>query len=70
MIREGTQVKWKWGNGYATGTVQERHEKKITRQIDGSSVNRDGTEDDPALVIKQDDGQTVLKLQSEVQRAD
>ncbi|MCR9216843.1 MAG: DUF2945 domain-containing protein [bacterium] len=70
MIREGTEVKWKWGSGYATGTVQEKHEEQITRQIEGSSVSRDGTQDDPALVIKQDDGQTVLKLQSEVQRAD
>ncbi len=48
MIREGTEVKWKWGSGYATGTVQEKHEEQITRQIDGSSVSRDGPKTIPA----------------------
>lgn len=69
MIREGTEVKWKWGSGHATGTVVERHEEKISRSIDGSSITRDGSSDDPALVIEQDDGDRVLKLQSEVERA-
>ena len=32
-------------------------------------VTRKGSDDDPAYVIEQDDGTTVLKLQSEVQRA-
>lgn len=70
MIREGTKVKWDWGDGTATGTVQETKTQKITRTIDGNEVTRDGSEDDPALVIEQDDGQTVLKLKSEVERAD
>lgn len=68
-IREGTEVSWKWGNGTATGTVDEIHRSKVTRTIDGSEISRDGTDDDPAYVIKQDDGTTVLKLRSEVERA-
>ncbi|MFG0328492.1 MAG: DUF2945 domain-containing protein [Phycisphaerales bacterium] len=70
MIREGTKVRWKWGDGYATGIVVQRSEQEISRTIDGSTVSRDGSSDDPALVIEQDDGQTVLKLDSEVERAD
>ncbi|HEU4336601.1 MAG TPA: HVA1 family protein [Nocardioides sp.] len=35
----------------------------------GEKVTRKGSDDDPAYVIEQDDGTTVLKLQSEVQRA-
>lgn len=69
MIRTGTTVRWKWGQGYATGTVQETHTETITRTIDGSEIKRNGTDDNPALVIEQDDGQTVLKLKSEVERA-
>lgn len=69
MIREGTRVKWEWGNGTAEGEVKEHHEKEITRTIDGNEVTRDGSEDNPALVIEQDDGQTVLKLKSEVEQA-
>ncbi len=70
MIREGTEVKWHWGKGDATGKVVERHESPITRTIDGSEITRKGTADNPALIIEQDDGSRVLKLQSEVERAD
>ncbi|MEN0021001.1 MAG: DUF2945 domain-containing protein [Planctomycetota bacterium] len=70
MIREGTRVKWKWGNGVAEGTVEERCTGSITRTVDNSEITRNGSEDDPALIVKQDDGQTVLKLVSEVERLD
>lgn len=70
MIREGTRVRWPWGDGHAEGTVQERHESRVTRTIEGNQVVRDGSASDPALVIEQDDGQAVLKLESELERAD
>ena len=70
MIREGTRVTWKWGNGYAVGKVAERLEESVTRTIEGKSITRDGSRENPALVIEQEDGQMVLKLQSEVERED
>lgn len=69
MIREGTRVVWSWGNGEAEGRVQDKRAETVRRTIDGSEITRHGTDDDPALIIEQDDGQTVLKLQSEVERA-
>lgn len=35
MIRVGSNVKWKWGNGYAEGTVKETYTKEISRTITG-----------------------------------
>ncbi|MBF9033903.1 HVA1 family protein [Rhodobacterales bacterium HKCCE2091] len=70
MIREGTKVEWDWGSGTAAGKVTASYDRKVTRTIDGTEITRDGTSDDPALVIEQDDGQKVLKLKSEVRRAD
>lgn len=70
MIREGTEVKWKWGSGSATGKVKSTFTKKTTRTIKGNEVTRDGSEDDKALYIEQEDGDHVLKLESEVERAD
>ena len=70
MIRKGTRVRWKWGDGHAEGKVVERLESSVTRTIDGSEVTRHGSEEDPALVIEQPDGQNVLKLRSELERAD
>lgn len=68
MIRKGTNVKWKWGNETASGKVIKSYSQKITRTIDGSEVTRNGSEDDKALLIQQEDGQEVLKLTSEVER--
>ena len=70
MIRQGTKVKWSWGNGTAEGKVQSTHTERVTKTIKGSEVTRDGSDDDHALVIEQEDGTTVLKLASEVERAD
>lgn len=69
MIRTGTQVKWSWGNGTAEGKVIETHTEEISKTIKGSKVTRQGKEGDKALVIEQEDGDKVLKLESEVERA-
>jgi len=70
MIREGSNVKWKWGNGYAEGAVETTYKESVTKTIDGSEITRNGSEDNKALYIKQDDGSRVLKLESEVEKAD
>ena len=69
MIRTGTEVSWSWGNGTATGKVVEIHHDKVTRTLSGSEITRNGSDDDPALLIEQDGGAQVLKLRSEVSRA-
>lgn len=69
MIRKGTDVKWNWGQGTATGTVEETFDRDVTRTLQGGEVTRKGSQDDPALLIKQEDGDRVLKLRSEVERA-
>ncbi len=68
-FKEGDHVKWKWGNGYGEGKVEKTYDKKITRKLQGSEVTRNGSKDDPALYIEQEDGDGVLKLASEVEKA-
>lgn len=70
MIREGSTVKWKWGNGTAKGEVVESYDTEITKVIEGNEVTRRGEKGDKALYIKQDDGEHVLKSESEVERVD
>ena len=69
MIRRGSQVSWAWGNGTATGKVVEVHHEKVTLSLGGSEITRNGSGDDPALLIEQEDGARVLKLRSEVDHA-
>ena len=64
--QQGIEVQWSWGNGTATGKVQESFTERVTRTIDGNEVTRDADEDNPAYLIEQDDGDRVLKSHSEL----
>ena len=70
MIREGSMVSWKWGNGTASGKVISTYTSEVTKKIEGSEITRDGEEGNKALYIEQEDGSKVLKLESEVKKAD
>lgn len=70
MIREGSRVKWNWGNGTGEGKVEETYTREVTRTIKGSKITRKGEEGNKALLIKQEDGSRVLKLESEVEKAE
>ncbi|GHA37465.1 hypothetical protein GCM10007103_18570 [Salinimicrobium marinum] len=70
MIREGTKVKWKWGKGVAEGKVKDTFDRDITTTIKGTKVTRKGTPGNKALFIQQENGNEVLKLESEVERID
>lgn len=65
-IHIGDNVEWNWGEGTATGKVVERFTEKVTRTIDGSDITRNATEEEPAYLIEQEDGQEVLKSGSEL----
>lgn len=68
-ISTGTKVTWNWGNGKAEGEVAETFDRSVTRTLKGTEVTRNGSSDDKALLIKQSDGDEVLKLESEVDTA-
>ena len=53
-------VEWDWGNGKGKGQIKERFEREVTRTFQGSEVTKDGDEDNPAYLIKQEDGDKVL----------
>jgi len=65
-IHIGDDVEWNWGNGTGTGKVTERFTEKVTRTISGNEVTRDASDDEPAYLIEQDDGDDVLKSCTEL----
>lgn len=69
MIRKGSEVKWKWGNGEGSGKVAETYTREISKKIKGTEVTRKGEKGNKVLFIKQKDGSEVLKLESEVEKA-
>ena len=63
---KGDAVKWNWGPGEAEATVKEIHTERVERTIKGKNQTRNGSDDNPAYVLEQDDGTQVLKLHSEL----
>jgi len=67
--RKGTKVSWKWGNGKGEGKVAESFTENVERKIDGSTIKRKASKDEPAYLIEQEDGGKVLKSHSELDKA-
>lgn len=65
-FRKGDKVQWHWGSGTAAGKVEERFDRRVQRTIKGSKIVRNGTTDNPAYLIEQDDGDRALKRGSEL----
>ncbi len=68
-ISVGDTVTWSWGNGTGTGTVKQIYTDKITKTIKDTDVTRNATDDDPAYLIEQEDGDRVLKSITEIDPA-
>ncbi|WP_299695127.1 DUF2945 domain-containing protein [uncultured Tateyamaria sp.] len=68
-LQTGDRVEWTWGNGTATGKITQIYTEKVTKTLKGTEVTRNATDDDPAYLIEQDDGDRVLKSGSEIDAA-
>lgn len=62
----GDKVSWNWGNGTAEGVIKQIYTKKVSKTIKGSEIVRNADDDNPAYLIEQDDGDRVLKSNSEL----
>jgi len=63
---EGDKVKWEWGNGHGTGKIMKQFTSDVSKIIKGSDVKRNASEEEPAYLIEQEDGDKVLKSGSEL----
>jgi len=66
--KKGTQVSWEWGKGSAEGRIKDIYTEKVTRTIKGTEVTRSADEDNPAYLVRLDDGDTALKSHSELRK--
>jgi hypothetical protein len=66
---KGAEVSWNWAGNDAFGKVSERFERPVQRTLKGSKIKKNGSKENPAYLITQDDGDKVLKLGSELKEA-
>jgi hypothetical protein len=64
--KKGATVSWKWGQGEPSGQVEEVFFEPVEKTIKGTLVKRNASQDNPAYLIKEDNGNIVLKLHSEL----
>jgi len=67
-MKKGEDVHWNWGKSEAEGKVKEKFEKPVTKKIKGTSVKRNATKEDPAYLIEQENGNKVLKSETELKK--
>ncbi len=65
-MKKGDKVHWNWGKSKAEGTIKEKSEKTITKKIQGSEVKRKASKEEPAYIIEQQNGNEVIKSESEL----
>ncbi len=65
-MKKGDHVAWQWGNGVAEGVVEEVCTERTEIQSRNKKITRNGSSDNPALIINHASGNKVLKLASEV----
>lgn len=67
-MKPGDDVAWKWANGLAQGKIKSIHKKPTTILSKGKEIKRNGSTDNPAIIIEHASGNDVLKLASEIQK--
>ncbi|MGV1986314.1 DUF2945 domain-containing protein [Agrobacterium sp. 22-221-1] len=70
VYRKGTKVRWNWGSGTGEGKIVETFTDDVERTIAGSRIKRKASRQEPAYLIEQEDGASVLKSRSELERVD
>ena len=69
-FQAGSHVRWRWGGGGGGGAVRKSFTKRIVRTIKGAKIGVEGSDENPAYLIEQPDGDKVLKSHSELERAE
>ena len=67
-FHKGDHVRWTWGANQAEGIVAQSFTSRVKRTIKGKAIIRNATEDEPAYLVKQQDGGRALKSASELSK--
>ena len=68
-FHKNDDVVWNWSGGQAVGVVTDIYTERVEKTIKGSTIVRNATEDKPAYLIEQDNGNQVLKSETELKKA-
>ena len=64
----GVRVAWTWDGQTAQGVIRKVFTHRLERTMNGSTVTRAANRRNPAYLIEQDSGDTLLMNHSEIKR--
>lgn len=67
-FKKGDAVTWSFGSGKAKGKIAEVFHEKVERKIKGKEITRNASKEEPAYLVKQEDGDEALKSGSELKK--
>lgn len=65
-FKKGAAIQWKWLGNTIDGVVVDIFTKPIVREIKGKKIKRNGSEGNPAYLVKSVAGNEALKLGTEL----
>lgn len=61
-LSKGDEVSWSWGSQHPSGTVKEvKDDGAEVKTKKGNTISKDGSKDDPAVVIETANGNNAVK---------
>ena len=66
-FKVGQKVQWKWVGRSVQGVVEEIHTESIEKTVKGKAIKRNGSVENPAILVLSQSGNHALKLSSELQ---
>lgn len=61
-LSKGDEVSWKWGSQHPSGTVKDvKDDGAEVKTKKGSTISKDGSKEDPAVVIETSNGNNAVK---------
>lgn len=67
-MKKNDKVHWSWGKGTAEGKIDKKFTEPVSRTIKGNEVKRKASKDNPAYMVKQENGNRALKSESELEK--
>jgi hypothetical protein len=67
-LKKGDNVEFEYAGKKGSGKVSSVQEKKVTKTIKGKAITRNGSKDNPAVEVTQDNGNKTLKKASQVKK--
>lgn len=68
-LKLGTAVTWRWGAHTAEGKIERVYTRTVNRTIKGKRIRRNASKEEPAYLVRQEDGDRALKSHREVEKA-